>query len=86
MYRGKPMFTPCPYPQYQLNEIFTIMGTPSTIIASNTSVPYCKPRDFSKVCKTIDEKGLDLLRKMVVLDPTHRISAEDALKHSYFTD
>lgn len=33
-----------------------------------------------------EKAGLDLLMKMIAFDPEQRISAEDALKDSYFDD
>ena len=32
----------------------------------------------------VDEHGLDLLTKMLVIDHTERITAQDALQHPYF--
>jgi len=34
----------------------------------------------------LDDDGIDLLRRMLVYDPTQRISAKAALQHRYFHD
>lgn len=34
----------------------------------------------------LDENGADLLSKMLEIDPNKRISANDALKHEYFSN
>lgn len=36
--------------------------------------------------KQFDKVGLDLLLKMIALDPAKRISMKEALKHPYFHD
>ena len=36
--------------------------------------------------KNFDEVSLDLLTRMIVLDPARRISMKEALKHPYFAD
>jgi serine/threonine protein kinase len=36
--------------------------------------------------KNFDKSGLDLLMKMLQLDPARRISMKEALRHPYFSD
>ncbi|SBS86894.1 protein kinase 5 (PK5), partial [Plasmodium malariae] len=36
--------------------------------------------------KGLDETGIDLLSKMLKLDPNKRISAKEALEHAYFKE
>ena len=38
------------------------------------------------VVPRLDEKGIDLLKKMLILNPSLRISAKEALEHEYFKD
>ncbi|CAD8138783.1 unnamed protein product [Paramecium octaurelia] len=83
----------------QLFKIFKIMGTPkestwpgvSTLPDFKSTFPrWPTPtnpaatlgRDITNLCPL----GLDLLAKMIVYDPYARITAEEALKHSYFDD
>lgn len=58
-----------------------------------TSLPDYKPTfpnwtkdSLNSQLKNMDDKGIDLLRKMLVYDPKKRINARDALKHPYFDD
>ena len=39
---------------------------------------------FNSYRSKISEKGVDLLSKLLVLDPSKRITASEALKHPYF--
>lgn len=39
-----------------------------------------------KMYKKIDEKAIDLLKKMLIEDPRKRISADDVLKHEYLAE
>ena len=41
---------------------------------------------FKKYNFRIDLLALDLVNKMLKMNPNHRISAEDALKHKYFSE
>lgn len=34
--------------------------------------------------KNLSNEGLDLVQKMLIYDPVHRISAKDVLEHPYF--
>lgn len=36
--------------------------------------------------QNLDENGMELLQKMLVYDPTKRVTAKQARKHSYFRD
>jgi serine/threonine protein kinase len=36
--------------------------------------------------KNFNEISLDLLKRMIVLDPAKRISMKEALRHAYFDD
>jgi len=48
--------------------------------------PQWRPRDLKEVSPMLDDDGIDLLRRMLVYDPTQRISAKAALQHRYFHD
>lgn len=41
---------------------------------------------FLEKCPNLDEDGVSLLFAMLKLEPSERISAEEALKHPYFND
>lgn len=41
------------------------------------------PRDYIRE-ESIDDQGLDLLKKMLVYEPSRRITAKQALQHPYF--
>lgn len=81
----------------QLGKIFEVIGTPCTpedlsFIKQEKAVRYIKsfPKkdrmDLLDKYPGTDERGLNLLQKMLEFNPEKRISAEAALKDSYFDE
>jgi len=70
------------------------MGTPTeenwpgvgTLPNFNSSFPKWNRISLQERVTQLDVNGLDLLEKMLSLDPSKRISAKKALKHPYFDD
>jgi len=73
----------------QIFKIFQVLGTPTESMWNGVTslpdfkqtFPKWKPISLNTVASNLDEKGLDLLEKMVRLDPAKRISAREALEH-----
>ncbi|KAG8373372.1 hypothetical protein BUALT_Bualt11G0017400 [Buddleja alternifolia] len=89
---GKPILPGKNEPE-QLNKIFELCGTPDELTWPGVSkIPwYNKFKPVRQMKKRIrelfrhfDRHALDLLEKMLVLDPAQRISAKDALDAEYF--
>ena len=79
----------------QLFKIFEVLGTPTEETWPGVSqLPDYKPtfpkfhgQGLRKVLgQTLSESGLDLMEKMLTMDPIKRISCKDALEHRYFTE
>jgi len=78
----------------ELFKIFRLLGTPNeTTWPGITAFKDYKPtfpqwpqKPMSKASPTLEPLGLDLLAKMLVYEPSKRISLRDALKHPYFDD
>jgi len=79
----------------QLNRVFKDLGTPSEKIWPGfNNLPAVKKMKFNEYPVSnlrakfgnLSEIGLGLLIKFLTYDPTQRVTAEDAMKHSYFTE
>ncbi|KRX01219.1 Protein kinase-like domain [Pseudocohnilembus persalinus] len=78
----------------QIFKIFRIQGTPTEVEWPGinqfpdfkTSFPKWKAQELSQLATNLDKNGLDLLSQMIKLNPSERITAEDALNHPYFDD
>lgn len=90
---GKPLFRGKDYVD-QLNQILLILGTPkeSTLTKIGSaraqayvkSLPYMRKVEYSEILPTANPLALDLLEKMLTLDPYERITVNEALEHPYF--
>ncbi|CAH8452586.1 unnamed protein product [Schistosoma margrebowiei] len=89
---GRPLF-----PGYdvddQLQRIFKLLGTPTeSTWPSVVELPdyepftmmYPRTMNWHQVVPKMSFRGRDLLQQLVVCNPSDRISADQALKHSYF--
>ncbi|XP_011001898.1 PREDICTED: cyclin-dependent kinase C-2-like isoform X1 [Populus euphratica] len=89
---GKPIFPGKDEPE-QLNKIFELCGAPDEVNWPGVSkIPWFnnfKPtrpmkRRLREVFRHFDRHALELLERMLALDPAQRISAKDALGAEYF--
>jgi serine/threonine protein kinase len=85
--------SPTLFQQEQLNKIFELCGSPDEKLWPGVSkMPWFnnfKParplkRRVREFFRHFDRHALELLEKMLVLDPAQRISAKDALDAEYF--
>uniref|UniRef100_A0A7S0WPX3 Protein kinase domain-containing protein n=1 Tax=Pyramimonas obovata TaxID=1411642 RepID=A0A7S0WPX3_9CHLO len=90
---GRPLF-PGRNVSHQLELITNVVGTPSEEKLQKVrnekarrflaSMPFKPPVPFSSIFRTIDAPLVALLQKMLMFDPSDRISAEEALKDPIF--
>ncbi|CAO3673849.1 unnamed protein product [Rhizopus stolonifer] len=93
MYTGRPLF-PGTTNEDQLQKIFRILGTPTeqTWPGISQLSEYKQPhvvypqQSINQVLPSVDVCGLDLLNRMLQYQPQLRISAKEALNHTYFAE
>jgi serine/threonine protein kinase len=93
MTTGKPLF-PGSSEYDQLMKIFKVFGTPTpaqwpamaTYPEYKSYFSHWKAHGLPVGVNRIGKAGVDLLQKMLQMDPSKRISAEAAMQHPYFAD
>ncbi|CAG5124169.1 unnamed protein product [Candidula unifasciata] len=76
----------------QLKKIFEVIGLPDLPSWPETSVLMwgsfraAVPPPLDHLIPEIDHRAKDLLQKMLIFNPEHRINARSALRHIYFRD
>ncbi|KAL3696575.1 hypothetical protein R1sor_010651 [Riccia sorocarpa] len=78
----------------ELFKIFRTLGTPNeetwpgvtSLPDYKSAFPKWPPKNLATVVPGLDPGGIDLLSKMLTLEPSKRITARDALEHEYFKD
>ncbi|KAL8023040.1 putative protein kinase domain, WW domain, protein kinase-like domain superfamily [Plasmopara halstedii] len=78
----------------QLSRVFSVVPVPSRdqrgydvegdALAYLESLPPCSPSAFAKTFRKASPDAIDLLRQLLCVNPAQRISAKQALTHSYF--
>ncbi|KAJ0964123.1 hypothetical protein J5N97_029245 [Dioscorea zingiberensis] len=78
----------------ELFKIFSVLGTPdeetwpgvSSLPDFKAAFPKWPRKNLSSVVPKLEPAGIDLLSKMLLINPLRRISAREALQHEYFKD
>ncbi|KAJ8637420.1 hypothetical protein MRB53_011687 [Persea americana] len=78
----------------ELHKIFSILGSPTEetwpgvpqLADFKSNLAKCPAKDLATVVPGLDPAGIDLLSKMLHLEPHGRITARGALDHDYFKD
>jgi len=72
----------------QIMKIFQVCGTPNesiwpgvTSLPDFKNIPNYSPIPIERVVHNLEPLGYDLLRKMLVLNPSKRITAKESLSH-----
>lgn len=93
MISGSLLFKVSELEKSVLQKIFYCLGTPNeSTYPGVTKLPKWKEYvdrnypgvDWTKNFVKLDKNGIDLLKKMLQIDPKKRISASEALEHEYF--
>lgn len=90
---GRPLF-PGSDVDDQLKRIFKLLGTPTEESwPGHGTLPDFKPfplyhptTSLNQVVPKLGGKGRDLLARLLICNPNHRLSSEEAMAHPYFND
>lgn len=90
---GRPLFPGLDVDD-QLKRIFKMLGTPTEETWPHLSkLPDYKPfpqyhptQSLAQVTPKLNSRGKDLLQRLLVCNPLHRVSADEAMSHPYFND
>jgi len=93
MYLGKPLFAGSSNDD-QILKIFRGFGTPSEPTWPGVTrlpnwrgdIPFYAARNVGQLVPVMDVLAVDLITQMLQYAPERRMSAEDALAHTYFTE
>eukprot|EP00057_Strongylocentrotus_purpuratus_P017287 XP_011671761.1 PREDICTED: mitogen-activated protein kinase 7 [Strongylocentrotus purpuratus] len=91
---GRKQMFPGKNPIDQLSLIVDVLGMPPTHMLKSTSSDHLynffqknfankTPKDLSKLYPKADPQGLDLLAKMLIFEPSERITVNKALQHPF---
>nr|XP_054749222.1 uncharacterized protein LOC129254733 [Lytechinus pictus]XP_054749223.1 uncharacterized protein LOC129254733 [Lytechinus pictus] len=91
---GRKQIFPGKNPIDQLSLIVNVLGMPPTHMLKSTSSDQLynffqknfankTPKDLSKLYPKADPQGLDLLAKMLIFEPSERITVNKALQHPF---
>lgn len=78
----------------EIFKIFGVLGTPNNYMWPgvtalpdwNEDFPVFTPRHLSNFVPGLSAFGIDILERMISLDPRQRITCKEALAHPYFAD
>ncbi|ESR44171.1 hypothetical protein CICLE_v10012320mg [Citrus x clementina] len=78
----------------ELFKIFRVLGTPNedtwpgvtSLPDFKSAFPKWPSKELGTVVRNLEPAGIDLLSKMLCMDPSRRITARSALEHEYFRD
>ncbi|CAK9228550.1 unnamed protein product [Sphagnum troendelagicum] len=78
----------------ELFKIFRTLGTPNeetwpgvtSLPDFKSAFPKWPPKNLASIVPGLEPAGVDLLSKMLMLEPSQRVTARNALEHEYFKD